>query len=30
MPTVNQLVKKGRKKSKKKDATPALTFGFNV
>ena len=30
MPTIQQLVKKGRKKSKKKDASPALTFGFNV
>ena len=30
MPTIQQLVKRGRKKSKKKDATPALTFGFNV
>lgn len=30
MPTIHQLVKKGRKKAKKKDKTPALTFGFNV
>ncbi len=30
MPTIHQLTKKGRKKAKKKDATPALTFGFNV
>ncbi|MDD3399609.1 MAG: 30S ribosomal protein S12 [Candidatus Paceibacterota bacterium] len=30
MPTINQLVKKGRKKTQKKDASPALTFGFNV
>lgn len=30
MPTIHQLVKKGRKKGKVKDATPALTFGFNV
>ena len=30
MPTIHQLIKKGRKKSKKKDRTPALTFGFNV
>ena len=29
-PTIQQLVKKGRKKAKKKDTTPALTFGFNV
>lgn len=30
MPTIQQLVKRGRKKSKKKDITPALSFGFNV
>lgn len=30
MPTVNQLVKKGRKKSAKKDKTPALGSYFNV
>jgi small subunit ribosomal protein S12 len=30
MPTIRQLVKKGRKKAKKKSKTPALTFGFNV
>jgi len=30
MPTIHQLIKKGRKKGKKKDTTPALTFGFNV
>ena len=30
MPTIHQLIKKGRKKGKKKDRTPALTFGFNV
>ncbi|PIS17487.1 MAG: 30S ribosomal protein S12 [Candidatus Nealsonbacteria bacterium CG09_land_8_20_14_0_10_42_14] len=30
MPTIQQLIKKGRKKAKKKDTTPALTFGFNV
>ena len=30
MPTIRQLIKKGRKKIKKKDKTPALTFGFNV
>lgn len=29
MPTINQLIKKGRKKIKKKDATPALKRGFN-
>lgn len=29
MPTIHQLTKKGRKKAKKKDATPALSFGFN-
>ncbi len=30
MPTISQLVKKGRKKRSKKDKTPALTFSFNV
>ena len=30
MPTISQLVKKGRVKSRKKDKTPALAFGFNV
>ena len=30
MPTVRQLIKKGRKKGKKKDATPALSFGFST
>lgn len=30
MPTIHQLVKKPRKKGKKKDKTPALTFGFNT
>ncbi len=30
MPTINQLVKKGRKKTKKKDRTPALGFTFNI
>jgi small subunit ribosomal protein S12 len=30
MSTINQLVKKGRVKAKKKDKTPALAFGFNV
>jgi len=30
MPTIHQLIKKGRKKAKKKPKSPALTFGFNV
>lgn len=30
MPTVNQLLKKGRKKTKKRTNTPALAFGFNT
>lgn len=30
MPTIHQLIKKGRKRGPKKDKTPALTFGFNV
>lgn len=30
MPTVNQLVKKGRKKTTKRSKTPALGFGFNT
>ena len=30
MPTINQLIKKNRKKGKKKDTTVALSFGFNV
>ena len=30
MPTVQQLIKKGRKQPKRKDKTPALAFGFNV
>ncbi|MCX6760252.1 MAG: 30S ribosomal protein S12 [Candidatus Nealsonbacteria bacterium] len=30
MPTIHQLIKKGRKSSKKRSKTPALTFGFNV
>jgi small subunit ribosomal protein S12 len=30
MPTIRQLIKYGRRKAKKKDKTPALTFGFNV
>jgi len=29
MPTIWQLIKKGRVKGKKKDRTPALSFGFN-
>jgi small subunit ribosomal protein S12 len=29
MPTVNQLVKKGRKKTEKRKKVPALSFGFN-
>lgn len=29
-PTIQQLIKHGRTKAKKKDKTPALTFGFNV
>lgn len=29
MPTINQLVRKGRKPKAKKDKTPALSFGFN-
>ncbi len=29
MPTINQLVKKSRKKTKKKSKVPALSFGFN-
>ncbi len=29
MPTINQLIRKGRKKQKKKDATPALSYDFN-
>lgn len=29
MPTINQLVRKGRTKSRKKDATPALATVFN-
>ncbi len=29
-PTIRQLIKKGRKKPRKKDRTPALAFGFNV
>ncbi len=30
MPTIRQLIKKGRKKTKKLSKTPALAFGFNV
>ena len=30
MPTIHQLVKKGRSKIKKRSKTPALTFGFNT
>ena len=30
MPTIRQLIKKGRRKIPKRDNTPALTFGFNV
>ncbi|OHA70129.1 MAG: 30S ribosomal protein S12 [Candidatus Wildermuthbacteria bacterium RIFCSPHIGHO2_12_FULL_40_12] len=30
MPTINQLVRKGRKKAIKRSKTPALAFGFNV
>ncbi len=30
MPTIHQLVKKGRKQIVFKDKTPALTYGFNV
>ena len=29
MPTINQLIKKPRKKVKKKSKSPALQFGFN-
>ncbi len=29
MPTINQLIKKGRKKVKRKDKSPALSYGFN-
>ncbi len=29
MPTVNQLIKKGRKKIEKRKKAPALSFGFN-
>lgn len=30
MPTIHQLIKRGRKKTQKRTKTPALTFGFNV
>ncbi len=30
MPTINQLIKKGRKRAQKKDNSPALSFGFNT
>ena len=30
MPTISQLIKNKRKKARKKDKTPALTFGFNI
>ncbi len=30
MPTINQLVRKGRQKHLKKDKTPALSFSFNA
>ena len=30
MPTIHQLIKKGRKKTPKRAKTPALAFGFNV
>ncbi|MDP2735914.1 MAG: 30S ribosomal protein S12 [bacterium] len=30
MPTIRQLLKNPRRKGKKKDKTPALTFGFNT
>ncbi len=29
-PTIHQLIKKGRKKTKKHSKVPALSFGFNV
>jgi len=29
-PTIHQLIKKGRKKTKKRTKMPALEFGFNV
>lgn len=30
MPTIHQLIKKGRKRAKKKTKAPALAFGFNL
>ncbi|KPJ71511.1 30S ribosomal protein S12 [Parcubacteria bacterium DG_74_3] len=30
MPTIKQLIRKGRKKRKRRVKTPALDFGFNV
>jgi len=30
MPTINQLVRKGRRKATKKDKTPALAFSYNA
>lgn len=30
MPTVNQLIRKGRKKSVRKDKSPALSFSYNT
>jgi small subunit ribosomal protein S12 len=30
MPTIHQLIKKGRKNTKKRTKSPALSFGFNV
>ena len=30
MPTINQLIRKGRKKIQKRSNTPALSFGFNT
>jgi len=30
MPTIHQLIKKGRKRTPKRAKTPALAFGFNV
>ncbi len=29
MPTINQLIKKGRKKTKGKDKSPVFSYGFN-
>ena len=29
-PTIHQLIKKGRKKTKKRTKSPALSFSFNV